>query len=616
MAIQLRRGAYANFDPTKMKPGEVGVVQSGDPIASDGKAAYVAFSAGDVKRLATHDELAGYDADARQAAAAAQAADQNVQRIYLLINQQQTAINQAKEDAEAAAQDAQDTLDNVETSVAAAKAAALQEFSEDAEALQEELLDGLTDTYNEQIADINRKGQQILDITTQADQTAAEALNVANNTENHLAGIDNQMKELVRKLDNVEIDVDDLGLEQDPDTYYVYPTYKGQRSENGIPLAGGGGGGGGGGDVIGADLSVENTTGWLSKTIAYGSACRVSFLWSSIEDGMPTGAGALRITVNDIVRSTQQIDQGNVSVDLAPYLVRGTNKGKVRISDTYDQGKTTTFSISAIELKITSSFDATQRYTSIISFPYVPTGEVEKTVHFVVDGRDIGTQVTSISGRQVTYTIPAQAHGGHSLLVYFEATINNETVRSNELYYEFISVDQLSDEVIITSSYHNTSEAQYSNVAVPLMVYDPRSLTAEVKIYVNNTLMSTQTVDRTEQSYTYKANEVGTLTFRFESGGTAKTITTTITESEVDVQAETEDLKLYLKSQGRSNQDTNPMPDVWESDIDGTVISATMTGFNFKSDGWVADSDGITTLRVAGDARVSIPYKIFANDFR
>lgn len=616
MAIQLRRGAYVNFDPTKMKPGEVGVVQSGDPIASDGKAAYVAFSAGDVKRLATHDELAGYDADAKQAAAAAQEANTNVQRVYLLINQQQTAINQAKEDAEAAAQDAQDTLDNVETSVAAAKAAALQEFSEDAEALQEELLDGLTDTYNEQIADINRKGQQILDITTQADQTAAEALNVANNTENHLAGIDNQMKELVRKLDNVEIDVDDLGLEQDPDTYYVYPTYKGQRSENGIPLAGGGGGGGGGGDVIGADLSVENTTGWLSKTIAYGSACRVSFLWSSIEDGMPTGAGALRITVNDIVRSTQQIDQGNVSVDLAPYLVRGTNKVKVRISDTYDQGKTVTFSISAIELKITSSFDATQRYTSIISFPYVPTGEVEKTVHFVVDGRDIGTQVTSISGRQVTYTIPAQAHGGHSLLVYFEATINNETVRSNELYYEFISVDQLSDVVIITSNYHNTSESQYTNIAIPFMVYDPSSMTAEVKIYINNVLYATQTVDRTEQSYTYRADDVGTMTIRIESGGTTKTLTTTVTESEVDVQAETEDLKLYLKSQGRSNQDTNPMPDVWESDIDGTVISATMTGFNFKSDGWVADSDGITTLRVAGDARVSIPYKIFANDFR
>ena len=505
-----------------------------------------------------------------------------------------------------------------ETAAAAAKTAAEAAYANlDAVIDQktQDAIDGIDEVYDERIAEINRKGQQILDITTQADQTAAEALSVANNTANQLAGIDNQMKNIIQQLDNVEIDVDDLGLEQDPDTYYVYPTYKGQRSENGIPLAGGGGGGGGG-DVIDAVLSVENTSGWLSKTIAYGSACRVSFLWSSVEDGMPTGAGALRITVNDIVRSTQQIEQGNVSVDLAPYLVQGTNKVKVRISDTYDQGKTTTFSISAIELKIASSFDATQRYTSTIAFPYVPTGEVEKTVHFVVDGRDIGTQVTSISGRQVTYTIPAQSHGGHSLLVYFEATINNETVRSNELYYEFISVDQLSDVVIITSNYHNTTESQYTNIAIPFMVYDPSSMTAEVKIYINNNLLATQTVDRTEQSYTYRADDVGTLTIRIESGGTVKTLTTTVTESEVDVQAETEDLKLYLNSQGRSNQDTSPMPDVWESDIDGTVISATMTGFNFKSDGWVADSDGITTLRVAGDARVSIPYKIFANDFR
>lgn len=33
-----------------------------------------------------------------------------------------------------------------------------------------------------------------------------------------------------------DVDPDDFGLEQDPDTYYVYPTYKGIRSENGIPL--------------------------------------------------------------------------------------------------------------------------------------------------------------------------------------------------------------------------------------------------------------------------------------------------------------------------------------------------------------------------------------------
>lgn len=57
MAIQLRRGAYADFDPQKMKPAEVAVVQEDDPTSYDGKAVYVAISPGDVKRMAVLDEL-------------------------------------------------------------------------------------------------------------------------------------------------------------------------------------------------------------------------------------------------------------------------------------------------------------------------------------------------------------------------------------------------------------------------------------------------------------------------------------------------------------------------------------------------------------------------------
>ena len=50
MAIQHRRGNYSNFDAQKMKPGEFAVVQSNDPIASDGEAVNIAFQAGTVKR--------------------------------------------------------------------------------------------------------------------------------------------------------------------------------------------------------------------------------------------------------------------------------------------------------------------------------------------------------------------------------------------------------------------------------------------------------------------------------------------------------------------------------------------------------------------------------------
>lgn len=57
MAIQMRRGAYVNFNPAKLMPGEWAVVVSGDSGAKDGKAAYISFAAGDVKRVATYEDM-------------------------------------------------------------------------------------------------------------------------------------------------------------------------------------------------------------------------------------------------------------------------------------------------------------------------------------------------------------------------------------------------------------------------------------------------------------------------------------------------------------------------------------------------------------------------------
>lgn len=57
MAIQHRRGAYSDFDTSKMKAAEIAVVTSGDSNTSDGKGVYVAFASGNVKRLVSADEL-------------------------------------------------------------------------------------------------------------------------------------------------------------------------------------------------------------------------------------------------------------------------------------------------------------------------------------------------------------------------------------------------------------------------------------------------------------------------------------------------------------------------------------------------------------------------------
>lgn len=70
MAIQLRHGAYADFQPNKMTTAEPAVVTSGDPNTTNGKSTYVAYGANDVERLLTDKDKAAQDAINAQTTAA------------------------------------------------------------------------------------------------------------------------------------------------------------------------------------------------------------------------------------------------------------------------------------------------------------------------------------------------------------------------------------------------------------------------------------------------------------------------------------------------------------------------------------------------------------------
>lgn len=439
-------------------------------------------------------------------------------------------------------------------------------------------------------------------------ETASQALSTAVNAENAAAEVSNDV-DVLKETDRETAltlagKIDDAYV----DAGYLYLTSNGAVVAGPIgPFAGGGGGGGGGNNAV---LTVTNTTGWLSTTIASGGACPISVTWSSIEDELPTGNGTLRVTVNGTVKASMEISQGEVTTDISGYLSTGSNVVRIQVADVYGNNRTINFSVTVVVLTISSVFDTAKPYTGAITFPYTPTGAVTKTVHFILDGTEIGTQTTAVSGRQMSYPIPSQAHGAHSLRVYFEAEIGGQTVRSNELYFEFISLVQGDNTVIITSSFHQTTAAQYTSIQIPFTVYDPAALTAEVTLSVNGTVLSTQTVDRTEQSYTYRATEAGTLRFVLSAGGVQKAFAVTVTESDIHVEAETEDLVLYLTAQGRSNNEEDPGSWVYKD------IRAAFSGFNFVSDGWQKDSEGITVLRVAGSARVTIPYQPFAADFR
>lgn len=372
-------------------------------------------------------------------------------------------------------------------------------------------------------------------------------------------------------------------------------------------------GGSASGSTNNAEFIVTNTSGWLSKTVALGAACWISFSWSSVEDGVSTGNGVARISVGGSVKSTVEIEQGDISIDVSQYLLLGSNDAEITVSDLYGNSKTYKFSITTISVSISSYFDATQAYTGDINFSYIPVGAVEKTVHFLIDGVEISTQKVTASGREQPFVIPAQSHGRHSFEVYFECVIDTQTVPSNRLVYDLICLEEGSTAPIVASAFSAESVKQFATVPVPWIAYTPELLTTEVTISDNFGFTTTRNVDRTEQTLSYKAENVGTIELTFSVGGVIKkTISFPVVENKIDVSAETANLELYLNAKGRSNTDTTQSPSEWSYGN----IKADLQNFNFVSDGWQLDEQGDTVLRVSGNARVEIPLKIFEKDFR
>ena len=108
MAIVMRQGEYADFVPSKMRPGEWAVVLANDPVVPDGKSVFIAFAAGIVKRMATYEDMV----------------DQFGDMTDDIIKQLTTNINAVIIVAENAANHAQSTGDSAKVKAKAAEVAA------------------------------------------------------------------------------------------------------------------------------------------------------------------------------------------------------------------------------------------------------------------------------------------------------------------------------------------------------------------------------------------------------------------------------------------------------------------------------------------------------------
>lgn len=415
----------------------------------------------------------------------------------------------------------------------------------------------------------------------------------------------NRLANRVTTLENADYSGVD-GLYVDEESNMLYLTENGEIVGDGVPLPKGGGGSG---EVNNAVMTMTNTTGWLAKAIAQDAECPVTFTWSSKENDIPTGNGVLTVTVGNSIKLTREIAQGDATLDLGEYVTAGSNSVKVSIADVYGNRRSVYFTITVVAVSISSTFNANTAYSDAIAFPYTPVGAVEKVVHFEVDGTEIGKVSITSSGREQTFNIPKQSHGAHELRVWFEATIEGETVESNVLHYSLICIEENNTTPIIACAFDQVIANQYDTLLIPYTAYDPAGLTTTVELWADGVKQQTLTVDRVTRLWNYRVLDTGSVELKIVCGDTVWEHSVDVSPVEIKVAAETSGLELHLTSAGRSNNED--APGTWENN----GVSAAFTGFNYVSDGWQMDEDGITALRVTGDARLEIPLKLFEKDF-
>lgn len=373
------------------------------------------------------------------------------------------------------------------------------------------------------------------------------------------------------------------------------------------PLEVGGGSGGG----SGVTMKVKATTPTV-VSVAEGSAVKLGYNFTSVytDDNSATGDGVVVLTVNKGAVANLPAKQGDNEIDVSQYMTPGTNNITLTVSDSAGNTRKLNYSVSVVSIAIKSNFDSSQVFQGLIPFSFIPMGEGEKTVIVMLDGETAYRQETEASNRQLTCELQTQVHGTHVIEAYVTAQVGADVITSNTLHYSIINAIEGNTAPIIASDWTQDEVEQYNTVAMPFIVYNPVSLTAQVTLKVNDEVVSELEVERTRQVWNYKFTQEGEYVLAIASGEVEKQFIVTVTPASVNVVPETSGLELHLTAQGRNNSESTP--DAWTNN--GVV--AVFTGFNFKNDGWRTDSKGSSILRVQAGGQVTIPLKLFGSDFK
>lgn len=375
--------------------------------------------------------------------------------------------------------------------------------------------------------------------------------------------------------------------------------------------------GGGGGDSGGA-ASITRITEAAVQCV-YGDSCPITFNFSAVDSsGDPVGNGTATWYVGNVKKATGTVRQGQNTFDIGSYLNVGDNNIKLSIS--VDTGGSTprtttkTWSVNVINLYATWSYDDTfVNEDDTFTLRWIPYGsDIEKTTHIIIDGTEAATSKTTYSGSQQSLTLNSLSHGSHMVELYLTATVNEMEIRSESILHSMIFVESGNTAPVISCRAADTEINQYDTLRIPIAVYDPSSLTANVTLAVNGTTMAQWTnVDRALHYWNYTPEEYGDKVLTITCGQTVRTIHVTVRKLDIE-NAETEGWTFRMKASSMAGNDALR---AWR---DNGVDVSFSQNFDWTNGGIQTETDNSGNIRqyirVKAGTRMTINHQMFADD--
>ena len=375
-------------------------------------------------------------------------------------------------------------------------------------------------------------------------------------------------------------------------------------------------GGGSGGDY-GSTIRVINKLPSKNITVM-NTAEQVLILYNitSVDSSTqtPTGNCTAEWYVNGSrVAVESDIEQGDNSFDVKPYLREGTsNTIKLYAEDSYGNNRSVTWTVNVTQYGLTWNLEEIMNHGSnSVNVRLVSTGTGTKTVHLLLDGVEVFNKNIVIDGGTTTYTVYAQSHGAHTISAYLEATVDGETLRTSELNHTGIWEVSGNTTPIVAVHQDKMTTNQFATTAIRYMVYTPGTETSSVQLKKGDTVLSELTVDRSVQTWAYKATTVGVTNLTIVSGSASETIELTVQSIGYDIAPITEGLVLDINPEGHSNTETTR--DTFGY-VDGEGVNHPFTfsdNFDWINGGFQLDDEGVTAFVVKRGCYVMADRSLF-----